>query len=69
MCEGGGRGGGEVGGEGGEVLTLQRQEQYECRRVKEGVWGAFHSSAQTQKKKRKKKEKKSVVKILTVDGD
>lgn len=42
----------------GEVLALQRREQYECRRVEEGVWGAFHSSAQTQTKKRKQKKKK-----------
>lgn len=39
-CEGGGRGGG-----GGEVLGLQRRE---CRRVQEGVWGAYHSFAQAQ---------------------
>lgn len=32
-------------------MALQRREQYECRGVKEGVWGAFHSSAQTEKKK------------------
>lgn len=41
-------------GGGGRVLALQRREQYECR-VKEGVWGAFHSAAQTKKKKTKKK--------------
>lgn len=41
-------------GGGGGVLALQRREQYECR-VKEGVWGAFHSAAQTQKKDKKKR--------------
>lgn len=56
-CEGGGRGG--VGGGGGGDLGFAKAGAIW---VKEEVWGAFHSSAQTQKKK-----KKCVVEILTVN--
>lgn len=45
----------KVGGR--EVLALQRQEQYECRRVEEGGRGV-HSTALYRPEKKKRKEKK-----------